>query len=1160
MPSNAAPTVAVLQPDGVGDTANTSFLIQYDLNDTDDDLDTGLAAALYAYPSDNLSTVRDIRIFATKIADENDVSAVNANGTDDLEEGSNRDYTWDDPSGALKGNLFASIFRVPSGSYFIYLVADDGSNPPVFAVSSGPLSIVHSPIIQQVDPIVADTVDSGVRTGLKANPYDLDFSVLDYDSDARVQLFYAAVSGITSVSVAGTYPNQRFTLGKSVAGTRGIAITDSTTLSDLDREFSWDITDSVFVAGDSSIVDDGTYFLYAVATDSINVSVGNSTTALVVKHSPSFEFFEPAKDTQRAINSGSQAAYTIQWQKGPGDDDYDDDASIDLYFTTDDPAVVDHSTDAGAATDALINDADTKTIITGLSEDGDGASDMYVWNLETPPNNIPESGSRIWVYAVAIGGTDTTVARGGSLTITHTPFIQLNTRMPEINQGDVIRLEWDAYMVDDGSSTDDAYIRLYASTSSGLTTAQELEANVVGEGGADNTHIINSSDGTPTGTITSIRETDEDAFSWDTNTSTFTLDEGTYAIYAAVSSDPTFVDNTRGRVSESSNLLSVKTGQGITPNMIVSPNELIASVGDTLTFEVLVQTDGIPATMVSAIMDFPTNLDTVSFSPFTDLGEVFTGGTVIEDTTIGTQLRYTRTGTAEIIGTAEDPARLASFKLVVTSPFNGTSSISFDENEAALSIVGRSSPLTETTGMSAFDAEIQSSPRGRIIANVLLEGRAPPVGGGNHATLLDVHLRVPGSTIDIDDAIFATANDDAPATTDTIEVETSSAGGLTLLSVPQGRYVLAFKDSSHLSGRTDTLTIRNGETIVLTSPEGLFASDIRGDASFLLSQDGKLLKAGDATGDNEIDEDDVNAIDAAWGTDTAAPGFARADVNNDQRVGVEDLTVTTSNISNSTGFGAPPVFKRKGASFHSAPGLALSAPGFEGEWRRGSEIELLFTATGLRDLAGYSLELEYDPLEMGLARQPSTRDGGHPFAPNPHGYFEHLEVAEGHVAVAAARFGTAWAAEGEGVIMRMSIQLNQDGFPESLRVREGKLLSASYEPTELNLTGDPTLLALPRELAVRQNYPNPFNPTTTIPFEVPAALSSATAMVPVEVEIFNALGQLVRTLVRDDLDPGYHRAIWDGRNSGGQGVATGMYLYRVRAGDLSKAGRMTLIK
>ena len=186
VPSNNAPAVQVIEPDGVGDTGNTSFTIEYTLTDSDDDLDGSLQAALYAYPTKNLKTVQDIRIFGTLIVDENDDSANNVAGTDDFEEGLNRDYTWDDPPPALKNTaLFASIIRVQSGSYYIYLIADDGRNPPVFAVSPGALTIRHSPIIRQIDPIVADTVDTGVRTGLKANPYDLDFSVLDYDSDAR---------------------------------------------------------------------------------------------------------------------------------------------------------------------------------------------------------------------------------------------------------------------------------------------------------------------------------------------------------------------------------------------------------------------------------------------------------------------------------------------------------------------------------------------------------------------------------------------------------------------------------------------------------------------------------------------------------------------------------------------------------------------------------------------------------------------------------------------------------------------------------------------------------------------------------------------------------------------------------------------------------------
>jgi hypothetical protein len=256
-----------------------------------------------------------------------------------------------------------------------------------------------------------------------------------------------------------------------------------------------------------------------------------------------------------------------------------------------------------------------------------------------------------------------------------------------------------------------------------------------------------------------------------------------------------------------------------------------------------------------------------------------------------------------------DPARLASFRVVVKSGFSGVGQVNFNSTLATLGIVGRSSPWTITSGMSSLNGRVTAVPRARILATVLLEGRSPPIGNGDHSTELDIHLRLPGSLTDITDAIFKAANDDVPATADTVEVKTTSSGALTLVSVPTGRYVLTVKDTSHISGRTDTLTLRAGETLVLSSAEGFFASDIRGDASFLLDQDGRRLQAGDVTEDNEIDEDDVNAIDAAWGTDTGKPRFKQADLNNDGRVSVDDMIAAISNISNSTGFGAPPVFK-----------------------------------------------------------------------------------------------------------------------------------------------------------------------------------------------------------------------------------------------------------
>ena len=1173
--SNNAPTVNITDPDGAGDTANTSYTIRYDLQDSDDDLSGNLKADLYFYPSGGLDSVQEIRIFATLIADENDVSSNNSSGTDDLTEGANQDYTWDDPPDDLQSSaLFASIFKAQSSDYYIYLVADDGKNPAVFAVSPGTVTIKHVPIVQQIDPIEADVVDTGVRTGIQANPYDLDYNIVDYDDEARVQLFYASVTGITSLSVAGVWPNQRFALGKSLSGYRGRAITDSTFLTSHDHEFTWDVTDSVCAATtctpgviDSLAVEEGGYYLYAVATDSVDVTVGNSTMTLTVKHSPSFVFFEPPIDTQRDIDTGSQPVYTIQWQKGPGDSDRDNDATISLYFTTDNPAVTDHSTDSGASSTSLTSDADTKLIVSGLTEDGDGSSDIYVWDFRDPPNAVPVSGQRVWVYAVITDGTNTTVSRGGALEVTHNPFVLLETRMPDINQGDVVSLKWDDYMVDDASGTDDAVLRLYASSSSSHTTLLSLEAALVGEGGAENTYIVNSSTGRTTGTITSIAEADS-TFNWDTRTSSFSFPQGTFSVYAGISADGTFSDNAAtGGVSKSSNQIVVGSFSGTNPNATLSPTKVMASAGDILTFEILVQSGGLSTNLISVVVDMGTSLLSIvnPGSPFTDLGEVFTGGTETDNSSSGNTVSYAKQKAGgEIVGTTVDPARLVSFKVEVLSGLSGLKKVKFDTDLTSFSIVGNSTPLKKSSGMSIQDVEVEALDRGQIEATVLLEGRASPIGDGDHTSLLDVHLRRPGSTTDITDATYISSNDDDLATADTVEVATSSSGDFSLIDIPSGRYVLAVKDTSHLSGRTDTLTIRSGETLVISSSEGFFSSDVRGDASFILGQSGQELKAGDVTEDNEIDEDDINAIDAAWGSAASADNFKQADLNNDGRVGVEDLTVTTSNISNSTGFGAPPVFKRAAIPRMNAntnAGLEILAPEYSGEWRQGDEIELVFLARDLDDLAGYSINLEYDPTEMDLLDVVRTVRGADVFSRNPEGFFRRVRQDGGRISIAAARRGKEWSASGEGELLRIRVQLAEDGFPKSLIVHDGKLLSSNYERTELQLLNDPYALSLPQEFGLGQNYPNPFNPETTIPFNVPvlAGLLERT-LTPVSVEIFNVLGQQIRTLAREDMSPGYYRLSWDGTNSAGQQVATGLYLYRVQVGDQMRVRKMTLLR
>jgi hypothetical protein len=89
--------------------------------------------------------------------------------------------------------------------------------------------------------------------------------------------------------------------------------------------------------------------------------------------------------------------------------------------------------------------------------------------------------------------------------------------------------------------------------------------------------------------------------------------------------------------------------------------------------------------------------------------------------------------------------------------------------------------------------------------------------------------------------------------------------------------------------------------------------------------------------------------------------------------------------------------------------------------------------------------------------------------------------------------------------------------------------------------------------ALNANYPNPFNPTTTISFEL--AESGNT-----NLKIYNTKGQLVRQLLNSEMSAGTHHLVWDGRDSSGRPVSSGLYLYRLNSKNYSKTRKMMLMK
>jgi len=97
-------------------------------------------------------------------------------------------------------------------------------------------------------------------------------------------------------------------------------------------------------------------------------------------------------------------------------------------------------------------------------------------------------------------------------------------------------------------------------------------------------------------------------------------------------------------------------------------------------------------------------------------------------------------------------------------------------------------------------------------------------------------------------------------------------------------------------------------------------------------------------------------------------------------------------------------------------------------------------------------------------------------------------------------------------------------------------------------------LAAPPVVSIEQNFPNPFNPETTIRFNV------LDTNVPVNVSIYNAKGQKIRTLYSGVVNRGSHIVVWNGTDDANRSVSSGLYFYKVESGKLSQTRKMVLMK
>ncbi len=97
------------------------------------------------------------------------------------------------------------------------------------------------------------------------------------------------------------------------------------------------------------------------------------------------------------------------------------------------------------------------------------------------------------------------------------------------------------------------------------------------------------------------------------------------------------------------------------------------------------------------------------------------------------------------------------------------------------------------------------------------------------------------------------------------------------------------------------------------------------------------------------------------------------------------------------------------------------------------------------------------------------------------------------------------------------------------------------------------ILNRPDKLTLFQNYPNPFNPLTVIQYVLPYDCE-------VDISVYNVLGQKVKTLVKSKQEAGYQQVIWDGEDEKGEGVVSGIYFYKIKAGKFIQSKKMVIVK
>ncbi|MFC1568723.1 T9SS type A sorting domain-containing protein [bacterium] len=146
----------------------------------------------------------------------------------------------------------------------------------------------------------------------------------------------------------------------------------------------------------------------------------------------------------------------------------------------------------------------------------------------------------------------------------------------------------------------------------------------------------------------------------------------------------------------------------------------------------------------------------------------------------------------------------------------------------------------------------------------------------------------------------------------------------------------------------------------------------------------------------------------------------------------------------------------------------------------------------------------------------------------------------------AVTFSAASAPEAVG--KKLGVAIHNTSIPNSFIEIDNVRLTKVAGGTSVEEAGN-----LPGSFVLEQNYPNPFNPETTINYQV-------TNNTLVQISIYNMMGQRVKTLVNEHKLQGVYTVRWNGKDSHGNDVPSGVYLIKALSGSIRREGKMMLVR